>query len=346
MVSRIGCVIGGPIVTTVALSGGARLAQFAAGLLVTLAAVLLIGEAFARLALPKAVGGQLEPDAQQPRIYRPDPQIGADFRSFDDFRKFNAAILDKLGPLDLKKPTWLLFGNSFVQGPGHLADTAERTLPDTRIVALRRFVELPLRAAEARQLLANGLRPQRIFFVMLPIDTVQVGRRPLSFIDVRPDGAFANRMRWPDPPWTSVVTGSRLATIAWIRSGRAGGDLSFDIRRVSDVPSLRVQDDLSRILNHLAETSRRYRVPVTVVAVPNRDQVFGRAGFGFQDTLAQLSQRAGLDFLDVRQPFVDASDKLSLFVPDWHFTGRGNALLVQELVEHDKRGVAKSVKLP
>ena len=210
-----------------------------------------------------------------------------------------------------------------MQGPGHLADTAERTLPDIRIFALRRFVELPLRAAEARQLLANGLRPQRIFFVMLPIDTVQVGKRPLSFIDVRPDGAFANRMRWPEPPWTSVVTGSRLATIAWIRSGRAAGDLSFDIRRVSDVPSLRVQDDLSRILNHLAETSRRYRVPVTVVAVPNRDQVFGRAGFGFQDTLAQLSQRAGLDFLDVRQPFVDASDKLSLFVPDWHFTATG-----------------------
>ena len=103
------------------------------------------------------------------------------------------------------------------------------------------------------------------------------------------------------------------------------------------MPSLRVQDDLSRIFNHLAETSRRYRVPVTVVVLPNRDQVFGRAGFGFQDTLAQLSRRAGLDFLDARQPFVDASDKLSLFVPDWHFPGRGNALLVQELVEHDKR---------
>ena len=317
-----------------------------AGLLVTLAAVLLIGEALARLALPKDIGAQLEPDARQPRIYRPDPQIGADFRSFEDFRKYNAPILDKLGPLDLKKPTWLLFGNSFVQGPGHLADTAERMLPDTRIFALRRFVELPLRAAEARQLLAHGLRPERIFFVVLPIDTVQIGKRPLSFIDVRPDGAFANRMRWPDRPWTSVVTGSRLATIAWIRSGRAAGDLSFDTRRVSDVPSLRVQDDLLRILNHLAETSRRYRVPVTVVALPDRNQVFGRTGFGFQDTLAQLSQRAGLDFLDARRPFVDAPDKLSLFVPDWHFTERGNALLVRELAAHDKARAGKPMKTP
>ncbi len=107
-----------------------------------------------------------------------------------------------------------------------------------------------------------------------------------------------------------------------------------------------MQDDLSRILNHLAETSRRYRVPVTVVALPDRNQVFGRAGFGFQDTLAQLSQRAGLDFLDARQPFVDASDKLSLFVPDWHFTERGNALLVRELAAHDKARAGKPVKTP
>ncbi len=334
----------GGVVTAIALNGRARIARFAAGLLVSVVAVLLIGEAVARLAMPKDIRDQLDPDAKQPRAYRPDPQIGADFRSYDDFRKLNAPILERLGPLDSSKPTWLLFGNSFVQGPGHLADTAERALPDTRIFALRRFVELPLRAAEARQLLAHGLRPERIFFVMLPIDTVQIGKRPLSFIDVRPDGAFANRMRWPEQPWTSVVTGSRLATIAWIRSGRAAGDPSFNLRRVADAPSQRVQDDLSRILDHLAETSRRYKVPVTVVALPNRDQVFGRTGYGFQDTLAQLAQRAGLDFLDVRRPFADASDKLSLFVPDWHFTERGNALLVRELAEHDKAQAAKPCK--
>jgi hypothetical protein len=331
-------------VTAIALNGRARIARFAAGLLASLIAVLLIGEAVARLAMPKDIRDQLEPDATQPRAYRPDPQIGADFRSYDDFRKLNAAMLERLGPLVSSKPTWLLFGNSFVQGPGHLADTAERALPDMRIFALRRLVELPLRAAEARQLLAHGLRPERIFFVMLPIDTVQVGKRPLSFIDVRPDGAFASRMRWPEQPWASIVTGSRLATIAWIRSGHAAGDPSFNLRRVSEAPSQRVQDDLLRILDHLAETSRLYKVPVTVVALPNRDQIFGRTDYGFQDTLVQLTRRAGLDFLDVRRPFADAPDKLSLFVPDWHFTERGNTLLVRELAEHDKSRAAAPVQ--
>jgi hypothetical protein len=201
---------------------------------------------------------------------------------------------------------------------------------------------LQLRAAEARLLLANGLRPERIFFVMFPIETLQIGRRPLSFIEVRPDGAMATRIRWPDEPWTAFVKNSRLATIAWIRSGRSAGDPSFDFRRVSGVPLPRVQADLSRILDHLGETSRRFNVPVTIVSVPDRDQILGRSGFGYQDTLAQLSRQAGLDYLDVRKPFVEATDKLKLFIPDWHFNERGNKLLLQALLDYMKTAATKS----
>lgn len=322
--------------TAIALAGRAPLARFVTGFLVCAAAVLLIGEALARLAWPQDVRDLLDPGSGNPGAYRSDPQIGADFRSFEEFRRLNAASLSRLGPLDSAKSTWLLFGNSFVQGPGHLADTAERMLPDMRIFAMRQFVELPLRAAEARQLLDNGLRPERIFFVMLPIDLLQIGKRPLSYIEVRPDGGLATRLRWPGEPWGTAVKSSRLATIAWIRSGRAAGDPSFDPRRIDATPQPRVQEDLLRIFGHLAETSRRHNVPVTVVALPNRDQVFGRAGLGFQDTLAQLAGKAGLDFLDARRPYADASDKMSLFVPDWHFSARGNAMLVELLIEHAK----------
>jgi hypothetical protein len=319
-----------------------RSAPFIAGAIAALLAVLLIGEAIARIALPKDISIALGPDPRQPPIYKPDPQIGVDFRSFEDFRRHAEAPLNRLGPLDMSKRTWLMFGNSFVQGPGHLADTAQNALPDIRIFALRRQTELPLRAAEARLLLANGLRPERIFFVMFPIETLQVGRRPLSFIDVHPDGSMATRVRWPDEPWTPLVKTSRLATIAWIRSGRSAGDPSFDFRRVSGVPSPRVQDDLSRILDHLGETSRRFNVPVTIVAVPDRSQIFGQSGFGFQDTLAQLSRRAGLDFLDVRKPFIDATDKRALFVPDWHFNERGNKLFLQALLDYIKTTATRS----
>jgi len=304
----------------------------------------LIGEAFARLSLPRDIRQHFGQDATQERIYKPDPVLGADFRSYDDYRALNAAGLSRLGPLELRKPTWLLFGNSFVQGAGHLADTAERMLPDIRIFALRRFVDLPLRAAEARQLLSHGLRPQRIFFVMQPIDQLQIGKRPLSFIEVNAEGAITTRLRWPDPPWTSAVTASRLATIAWIRSGRSAGDPSFNIRRIAETPSPRMQQDLLRIFNHLGETSRRFKVPVTVVVLPDRAQVLGGAGFGFQEAVTELTRRAGIDFLDARRPFVETADKMSLYVPDWHFSERGNALLVQELVDHAKAQAAKVPK--
>ena len=319
-----------------------RSAPFIGSLIAALLAVLLIGEAAARIALPKDIRLALGADRGRPPIYKPDPQIGVDFRSFEDFSRHVGISLSRLGPLDMPKRTWLMFGNSFVQGRGHLADTAQNALPDIRIFALRRQTELPLRAAEARLLLANGLRPERIFFVMFPIDTPQIGRRPLSFIDVHPDGSMATRVRWPDEPWTPLVKNSRLATIAWIRSGRSAGDPSFDFRRVSGVPSPRVQDDLSRILDHLGETSRRFNVPVTIVAVPDRGQILGQSGFGFQDTLAQLSRRAGLDFLDVRKPFVEATDKLTLFVPDWHFNERGNKLFLQALLDYMKTAATRS----
>jgi hypothetical protein len=332
--------------TTARFEGTGQRVPFIAGFLASLAAVLLIGEAYARFSPPRDIRQQFGQNPTQERLYKPDPELGADFRSYDDFRALNAAWLRQLGPLDLAKPTWLLFGNSFVQGPGHVADTATQMLPELRIFALRLHIDLPLRAAEARQLLSHGLKPRRIFFVMLPVDLLQIGKRPLSFIEVNAEGAITTRLRWPDAPWTWAVTASRLATIAWIRSGRAAGDPSFDPRRVTATPSPRVQRDLLRIFNHLAETSRRYDVPVTVVALPGREQVFGRTGFGFQETLAELTRRAGLDFHDARRPFIEAADKISLFVPDWHFSARGNALAVRELVALDKARAGEAAQRP
>src|SRR5262245_54989454 len=250
------------------LGGRDRIAPFTLGLLSSLAAILLIGEAFARLSLPRDIRQHFGDDAVRRGIYRPDPELGADYQSYEDFRADNATRLAELGPLDAPTPTWLFLGNSFVQAPGMLADTAQRMRPDLRIVHLQKNVELPLRAAQARQLLSAGLWPQRIFFVLLPVDMLHIGKRPLSFIAVTEQGAIATRLRWPDAPWSLLIPGSRLATIAWIRSGRSDGDPSFTLRRIAETPSARVRDDLSRILNHLADTSRRFDVPVTVVVIP------------------------------------------------------------------------------
>jgi hypothetical protein len=308
--------------------------SFGVGAVAALSVVLLIGEAYARLAPPKDVREHFGLSASKVGIYKADPQLGADYRSFDDLRKENAARLAELGPLEAATPTWLFFGNSFVQAHGMMADTARRMRPDHRIFNLGRNVEMPLRAAQARQLLAAGLRPERMFFVLLPLDLTHIGQRPLSFIDVTPQGAITSHLRWPDPPWTSFVTGSRLASIAWIRSGRSDGDPGFNRHKVAEAPSARVRDDLARIIDHLAETSRRYGVPTTVIAIPNREQVFGRVSFGFQDMLSDLSRAAGFDFYDARAALMSVDDTRALFLPDWHFNERGNTLLMQGLLAH------------
>lgn len=242
--------------------------------------------------------------------------------------------LRELGPLNSPKPTWLFFGNSFVQANGMIAETAARLLPDKRIFTLQKNILLPLRAAQARLLLEAGLRAERIFFVVVTIDLLQIGWRPLDFIDVSPGGAIITRLRWPDEPWGDFLSTSRLATIAWIRSGRAEGDPGFNKHRVGAAPSPRLLEDLSRILGHLAETSRRFSVPVTVVAIANRDQIFGWSPFRLQDEMREISRRLNLDFYDTRGSLLAASDKRSLFLPDRHFSERGNTLLVQDLIEH------------
>jgi hypothetical protein len=320
-----------------ALPGGyGRALPFTLGLLSAFAAVLALGEGFAHLQLPSDVRQNLGEGLTGSGIHKSDPVLGADYRSYEDFRANDAPRLAKLGPLDAPTPTWLFLGNSFVQAPGMLADTAQASQPDKRIVSLGKNVDLPLRVAQARLLLRAGLRPQRVFFVMLPIDLLSIGSRPLGSITVTPGGLMSTRVRWPDPPWGQFVRASRLATIVWMRSGRAVGDPGFRPRLVDEIPSPRIQADLIDMLGVLSDISREFGVPVTVVTIPDREQIFAKAGFGLQATMLEICKRMDLDFYDARRPFVEASDKMTLFEPDWHFSARGNALLLEGLLDHLK----------
>jgi hypothetical protein len=67
-------------------AGRSRPISFFAGLLAALLAVLLTGEVLARLAMPKDIREQLQGAAQPQRWYKPDPLIGADFRSYEDLQ--------------------------------------------------------------------------------------------------------------------------------------------------------------------------------------------------------------------------------------------------------------------
>ncbi len=296
--------------------------------------VLALGEGFAHFAPPQAVRDYFGYGEAADGIFRPDPELGADYRSFDSLKREFADIFAAIGPLQEPQPTWLMFGNSFVQAPGMLADTARAAMPDKRIVNLPRNVDLPLRVGQARLLLDAGLRPKRLIFVLLPLDLVHIGARPLAFIDVTPNGAITTRARWPEGPLGAVTNASRLAAIAWIRSGRSVGDPAFRREDVSNAPSPRVRQDLATILGVLARSARQHDVPVTVVAIPNREQIFGKHGLGFQAELATLCAELGLDFYDAAALFIADSDKQTLFLPDWHFSERGNRLLLGGLLAH------------
>jgi hypothetical protein len=311
-----------------------RRAPFALGVAIALPLSLLLGEAYSRLRLPNDIRDYLGGDPSRTGIYKPDPVLGADYRSYEHFHAENAARLAALGGLASARPTWLFLGNSFVQAPDMLAATAQRAMPERRMFYLARNEELPLRVAQARLLLQAGLQPERIFFALVPHDLWQIGRRPLRFIAVNAHGAITTRLRTPEPPWDHLVTESRLAMIAWIRSGRADGDPGFVTRTVADTPSPRVQDDMMSLLRVLAEQSRTFAVPVTVVVIPNRGQILGRAGFGFQAAVRDLCRELGLDYYDAHRPLVEAADKQSLFLPDWHLSARGNALLLDGLLAH------------
>jgi hypothetical protein len=265
-------------------------------------------------------------------IYRPDPIIGADYRSPADFRDAYRVRLAEMEALGSNRPTWLMFGNSFVQAPGMLADTLAAALPDRRIYFLQRNEPLFLRVAQLRILLSEGLRPERVFFALLPLDIAGLAFEPVSRVGVNGRGAVIHKPRLPRPPFDALFLQSRLALLGWVRSGQARPDPSFSAGDVTKHVTPSITDSLQRLLGELARLSRQNAVPVTLILIPDREQIFGKSGYAAQDKVIARAQ--GLDVFDARQIFAAAADKSALFLPDWHFTPRGNHLLLAGLLAH------------
>ena len=114
------------------------------------------------------------------------------------------------------------------------------------------------------------------------------------------------------------------------------GNPKFRPKRLTEsvVPAL--QADLATIFHVLGETTRQHHVPVTVVLLPNREQIFGKAGYAVQDFMRELCRLERMDSFDARDLLVDERDKLSLFLPDWHFTAKANRIVLSALLAHWK----------
>jgi len=321
--------------------------RFAGGF-VTAALILAVGEVGLRLAPPRTVQPYLVNDGR-PGPFRSDPFYGVQYESWEAFRRDYA---DGLKPheslFDNPNPpkTWALFGSSFVHAPGMLADTARQHVPNRHVFNLGRNEYLYVRAAQVDLLLAHGLRPERVVFAMQPLDAAVFAHQTVGMVHAGPGGAQAFDPRLP-PVGGGLIRHSRLALTGWVRADLQHAIPFFNAAELnSKVPPL-IRTELSGLLTRLATVAARYEVPVTILLIPNYEQITRGAGFAFQDEATRMSIAAGLDVCDVREAFGAFPNKPALFIPDKHFSPVGNRLLLAELVNHlHVIGAATDVRLP
>jgi hypothetical protein len=308
--------------------------RFVVGLLAGSAAAFLLGELITRLCLPDDLQPFLGEASPLAGVYRPDSEIGVDYRSVEDFRAHYRKRLRELEAPSRPQETWAWFGNSFVQAPQMLGDTAQADRPDVRMFYLRRNSQLPLFAAQLRLLLDSGLKPERAILVLVPADILPLAIYPLHAMGANSRGAIIYRWRPPPVPFNALLHSSRLALLAWVRSGRHTANPSFRPRLVTEDVPASVKQDLDTLFRVVGDVSRKHRVPVTVLLLPNREQIFGKAGHALQDFECECCRAKGIDCFDARDLFVNESDKLSLFLSDWHFTNKANRIVLQGLYRH------------
>lgn len=326
---------------------GARL-HFLAGFALAALTLLAVGEAGVRVAPPRTVQPYL-PDDARPGPFQSDPHYGVQYRSWAAFRDDYADALQPRESLftspDPPK-VWAMFGSSFVHAPDMLADAARRHVPGRHVFNLGRNEFLYVRAAQVEFLLDHGLRPERIVFALHPLDAAVFARQTVRMVHAGPNGAQAFRPRVP-AVGGEVIRKSRLALAGWVRA-----DLQHAVpfhkpaeltNRVHPV----IRSELRALFNRLGEVTARHNVPVTVLLLPNYEQITRGAGFVFQDEATALAGEAGLDVCDVRDAYRTYPDKPALFIPDKHFSDVGNRLLLAELLRHFHAvGTATDVRLP
>jgi hypothetical protein len=298
------------------------------GLLLPLAA----GEAYVRFLPPADLKPYLGDSYSRSGVYRADPLLRVDYRSANDLVPSDGTPrLADLKPLNTER-TWLFFGVSFAGG---MARWAGQSLPSHRVLFFREIGdEFHMRVAQARLLLENGLRPERMFFPVIPIEFARYVLRPLSWVDVNRHGAITYRVRMPGWPLDALLEHSWLARVAWIRSKLHLASPTYRLSRITEAVPQTVLDDFDLMLGALGELSRKHQIPVTIVLLPDRRQILGSSNFELQNKMSTLAKKAGLDVFDPRAVFLDYPDKRAMYLPDWHYTSLGQGLLFDALMAH------------
>lgn len=312
-----------------------RAVAVACGLACALAAAFAAGELYLRVAPPNDLAAYL-PESDRAGPFRTDPKYGVQYRSLEALAADNPGRFEPYRPLfndPHAPPAWAFFGSSFAQAPGMLADTARRFVPQRLVFNLGKNEPLPVRLAQAEFLLDSGLKPERLFLVMIPLDASIFAQHGLDQYRATPGGALAYAPRLP-AVGGGLIRHSRLALKGWTRTTLHQNRPLFSASALHTRVDDAIRADVRTLFVHFADATARYRVPVTLVLLPDYEQVTRGAAFAVQDALAEDALAVGFGVCDVRAAFLAWPDKPGLFIPDKHFSDVGNRLLLAEIIAH------------
>ena len=176
---------------------------FVLGFLLGLIPLGGLAETFLQKYPPQDLHDFIGDDCPHVRPFRSDPDFVVHYRSWEAFQADYAERLAGLGPLDGgtdKRPVWAFFGNSFAECRRRWP-TPPRPRSPTGVFSTcaERAVSRPAREIEL--LLEHGLRPERIFLVLMPVDSLVLGPQPLDTWYVTEKGAITFRPAGPPDRW-------------------------------------------------------------------------------------------------------------------------------------------------
>jgi hypothetical protein len=319
----------------------------ACGVVVAVAAVFALGELYLRAAPPDDLALYL-PDSDRVGPFRADPRYGVQYRSLEALVSDNPTRFDSYRGLlndPHPPPTWALFGTSFVQAPGMLADTTRQFVPQRLALNLGKNEPFPVRFAQADLLLERGLKPERIFFVIIPLDVYPFVDRGLDQYRATEGGALAYEPHLPTVG-AGLVRNSRLALKGWMRTQLHRNRPFYPASELHERVDPALRADVRTVFDHFAACAARHGVPVTVVLLPDYEQVCRNARCAVQEALAEDARAVGFDVCDVCEAFRARPDKPALFIPDKHFSATGNRLLLALILEHLKATDPRAGDLP
>ena len=278
-------------------------------------------------------------------IYTPHDGFGISYKSIEDMyddNHLNDKRVSQMINNSENKRLWLICGTSFADS---LYGDAKKIIKGFKVAKLHRHgISLPLYMAQTEMLLKRGLRPEKIFFVILTIEAGALGDQPLDTRYISSKGALLYKPRSAPTGLDWFVRNTTTGLAAWVKSGKASGNLGgFKRKSLNKRVDDKIVADFRRLFENMVKTARTAGIDISVILVPRRRQMRKRAGFVFQDTLRPVFESLGIEVIDLKDDFFAQDDISRLYVLDGHLSKRGNKIIIKRMLaslpEKNKEGV-------